>query len=330
MPSKFATMTDGVRLANVLKSVRRGRKRLWPGPHVPVCDADWLTAQALEETYGAGGSQRTRERVSAEFEEFVCRNAERKIEQSDLARERCRLLPAWIGQLRRCGLKPGTVNTYLGYLTSAFAGTTNERRELKKWKKIVALAHADEVEKENPVPILERHDVRDLLQRYKAAEIPVELHALLWTLATTGARIADLARLRRSDLAFAGTGRLQIRFRVTKTRRNRWMRTIIKFDLFLGAPPPRVLKFLSSGNKLFRPFGAWSASSFNTELQEREGVDAPRSRFFRKFFINYWISVFGYTAEGLEKVRKKSGHFQAQTLEAYYLDFSANGTPGEV
>jgi hypothetical protein len=131
-----------------------------------------------------------------------------------------------VGQWRRAGLKYSTMDTYLGYLRPQIKATATVA-ELSKFTavaKAVSLAHASEETRSAP-------DSTSTALLALIAQAAADLRPLLYIMLCTGARVADLQRVKREHVSITAQ-HCSARFGVTKNRRRRSLRN-------RGREPPK-------------------------------------------------------------------------------------------
>lgn len=275
---------------------RAGRRVRW-WPQV-TCAEDEIEVASLIKEFGS--SDGTRERIRKQFNQFC--------EINNLApADGIRL---WIGQMRRMGLMWSTIDVYLSYVRSMVGRTT----AFIFYKKLTALAHADQCQKSIPM-----QDTRAIRRMMLATKNPA-LSALIFIMASTGCRCRDASRLRRSQIEITNDGNLHVEFRITKTRRKRALRFHLTVPLRWFGIPSRVARsYLANGNPSQKLFGAYNtASCYNTEVKEiclRLNMPVATSKSLRRYFINELLDLFD---GNLETVRRYTGHLDTSTVDAFY------------
>jgi site-specific recombinase XerD len=242
---------------------------------------------------------RTKERVQEKYREF-CSLSELPLKEG---------LQTFVGRMINCQLSAGTINVYVGFLKNLVSPSLfwNVRRATQ-------LAHAD-AETRSAVSItteVAEKIISSLSRRTKA---------IVYLMFVTGARAADLIRLRGSQIKVTES-RVVLEFRIMKHRRRRGLRTFFASDAkMIMQPPSDVLRFfkeISCERSLmaFRPFAGMTASTINNSIR---AVAQPESKIstysFRKLFINL---VLAKNKGDLSKVAHYTKHFRTSTLEAYY------------
>lgn len=284
----------------------KGRRCKW----IPqkIVDADTAFAAELEHLYGVVDKNPVRVRAFfVRFTEINGLNASAS-------------LGPWIGQMRRCKLLASTVNTYLEHVSSLFSGSN--RVEYRKWAKICGLAHADE---EGALPLKATLCLKSLRSIEQRCGSDPPLSALSFILTSTGSRCRDASRLRRSQIRFGksarGGSQLIVMWRITKTRRKRWLRHTLRIPFSWSGKPSEVTrKYITQGDPNQRLFTHYrNASSFNRALKVTgRVVGKVTSKTFRRAFINRLLRRFG---EDAMQVKRFTGHFKESCIQAFYDDF---------
>lgn len=278
----------------------RGRRCLWR-PAV-VTTEDIAAADALDSQYGS--DDRTACRIRRQFGDFA------RINELGL----CAAVKAFIGQATRVGLRASTLNTYLGYL----APILRHCPEYHRWAKIIALAHADADSRTAPDCTLSH--LRKLVAKSQKHD-----RCLLWVMLSTGARVADLARLRRKQIQVTEAGELQIQFRIMKNRRRRRFRVTLAVPLsWAGVPGPDTLAEIANGDPEQRLFGSHTANVVNSILA-RLSTTKVTTYSFRRRYINSLFDLF----EEEEKVKKYTLHLDIETVKAFYVKWEKKRSENE-
>ena len=301
---EVASLLAGTRC---LPTGKRGRPRKWQPTLVTEADQQRMTE--LESKYGS--DDKTAKRVRDEYLAFCFLNQLPAVKGLGLV----------VGQWSNSGLGEGTCNTYLSYLSPLFPGES--RSIFRRWKKIVALMHAD-ADTRVTADALDG-ELEALMRRVTSCCDP-SLSAMCYLLCLTGARCRDLARLRRRqirvDISGKKRAKLIIQFRITKVRRSRWLRITIPFafSLFGVFPDATILSYLSEGprdQRLFAHF--YNASSFNGCITKYCVERTFTVKSMRRGFINRMLARY---PGDYDRVRRHTGHFRESTVRAFYEAFN--------
>lgn len=273
-----------------------GRKRKWT-PLLSVPE-DLERADSIERLYGS--ANRTPDRIRNDYIAF-CRLNGYTSEQG---------IKPFIGQALRCGLKVGSVDTYLGYLRPLCRGL----KSYHHWAAIVALAHADEDSKTaidaDLAALLGILDLTSLQHK-----------PLIWLLIATGIRVRDAARLRRKQIQITEDGILKIELRITKNRRRRRHRAHLEVPVsWSGAPSRSIVRYLNQGDPEQLLFGNYNANVVNRILKACS-VEKITTYTFRRRFFN---ELFEYFPP--EQARSYTLHFSEHMFHAHYKRWSKTGT----
>ena len=258
---------------------------------------DFKEAEELAERYAT--NQRASIQVRNDFEEFANLNG--------LSLEEA--VKPYVGQTLRAGLKPSSLDTYLGYLKPLL------RRfpAYYTWCKIVALAHADS-EAKTAVDA----SLASLKEVLKAMEIKNK--PIVWFLISTGMRVADARRLRRKQISLTKTD-LVVQCRIMKNRRKRRHRFVLRIPVEWSMnPPPSFRRLLSTGDDEQCIFGHYNVASINALLKP---WSLSSYTFRRRFFKEVVDRV------GLGEMRLYTGHFSESIFQAHYQKWTAGQVTNE-
>jgi integrase len=273
---------------------RRGRRLWWPRVAAPE---DLRRAAELENAYGPGANGKTKERVCADFADLQTLNAVSAEEA----------LPIFAGQALLAGLAAGTLETYMKYLRTFFRGSSYAT--YSHWLGIVERAHADAETRHAP-----DHGSSFLHDVVRTAEKGRDqaMGAVLWVLLTCGARVRDLVRLRRRQIA-VDDEMLCIQFRLTKNRAKRALRVTLNVPVhWAGKASMRTKRFINRGDPNERPFGHLSATKVNRALKRLAPKHTTTYSFRRRFFNDI------YDHMPRRDTTAYTLHLDEKTIEAFY------------
>lgn len=284
----------------------RGAKLKW-SPLVVVPE-DLEIARGIFKEYG--GDRSTRDRLRTNFKTFQSINHHLEMPE---------ILSYLIGQWRRCGLEPGTMVTYLGYISNSFVGV--HRAYFQGWRQCLKAMHTDT----NELKTIDEDDAQ-LLKRLKEcrAHPCVVFRAMLWLLVTTGSRCRDLARLRSSQVHLIRDGStilgVRIQFRLTKNRKHVWLRINITFPTFviIEQPDAEVIDFLSSSSRSLHPFQKFNHKGAASHFRNESKVQMCGVKVFRRAFVNRVLRRF---KKNYSRVIQLTGHLRESTVQAFYEQF---------
>lgn len=221
------------------------------------------------------------------------------------------LIP-WIGQCLRDGLQVSSLDTYLSYLRPLFY--SESKSELTRVAKALSLAHADADTKT-------ARDAEAAELVAIIAAVPAWERAIVWFMFATGARVRDLKWLRRSQIKIEGLT-LWVQFRITKARRARSKRVVLRIALsWFSIPDVAVRTFLEDGAGSQRLFSNWDVAAVNNLLSRtcaRLGAERLTSYSFRRNFMAVVLAKCGNDAV---KAKAYSLHLNPLITDAHYARF---------
>lgn len=279
----------------------RGRPRKWTvSRHATTADlAMW---KALQKRYGSRAVA-TRQRVVREFRSWINVNG---------------LAPRsgvhfYIGSLLNSHLKIGTVKTYFGYIFVSHPQFANEPLWMSAYSTLAA-AHADALVRE--ARRICWADYRNII-----AKVPIAVYRLtIMMIAVTGLRLADLQRLRRSQIAILDN-EIRVRVKVSKGRRSAEKAKTLRltnFNSIFRFNVPTELGQLSLGDPADRPFSDITVPELNKVLKvanlwpdERH----PTTYSFRKLYMSTILAHFNWN---IEEAMELSMHVSSDSLSGYY------------
>ena len=219
----------------------------------------------------------------------------------------------WVGSLLSAGLKIGTIKTYFGYVFVAHPSNACNPVWIEVMSTLVK-AHADALVRE--ARRISWRDFHEIISRITVE--PIRLAVMM--IGVCGLRLADLRRLRRSQIAIL-VDEIRIRVKISKGRRSaskaktlriRNFRSIFHFAV------PEQLKSLMSGPPDDRPFGDVSIADMNKALVSASlwCDERPATSYsFRKIYMTTILSYFKWD---LEAAKELSMHVSTDSLSGYY------------
>jgi integrase len=281
---------------------RLGRRALWK-PATCTAEDERLAEEFLR-AHAFDRNSATRERIRRQAQDFFRLNEGSTINNVYL------LL---VGQWRRCGLKFSTIDTYFGYLRPHLraVATATDFSKFGTIAKAVALAHAGEETKTAPDSTSE-----ELLRITARAQ--GDLQPLLYIMLTTGARVADLQRVKRRQIALTASHTTVI-FGVTKNRRRRSLRKrLIIPHTWFGSPDASVRDFFAFGEKDQPVFGSWTANTVNERLRDLCALNNSARLTSYSFRRNYMRKVLEVYEGDAVKAQRHTLHLNPHIVEAHY------------
>ena len=155
----------------------------------------------------------------------------------------------WVGQMRRCKMSAGTIETYANMIGGCMAGEV--RRAIEK-------QHADATTKHAV-------DLSDTELVVLVTDAPKVLQPTMWVMLTTGCHAKDAARLRRLQVT-CGAQDLKVAWHWTKSIAHRKDRNTVSYPLV--CPPPKSFLDSHAGAPDGRPFTS-TAAQINMHLDGR-------------------------------------------------------------
>lgn len=221
------------------------------------------------------------------------------------------ILLMWVGSMRRAGMMWSSMDTYLNFLKSGGLLKTSmadDRYSVSRIIKAVKIAHAD-------AECKQAADI-DLATALKIIDqCPEELKCAVWLMLLTGARNADLRRVRRTQLHARGK-RMIVQFRVMKNRRVRSRRVNLVLEdvkLWTGicaTPFHKILSAIPENEKVVQT----TVHQLNRYLQQFGAT----SYSLRRHYIRRVIHV---CERDFERVKTKTLHLDADVVRAHYDSF---------
>lgn len=269
-----------------------------------ICREDVSQFDSLIREYGDAHNAQQRRRVRREFIDFSAMNGF----ATPVA-----AFNGFIGQLRRCQMKPGTVEDYATYILAICRekATLLERTELRETLAAVRAAHADADTKSAPRAVQE--EVVKILEEHRASK---EIKAALWLMTLTGARMRCLSRLRRKQFVDVSRKSITVRWRLTKNLRRRCDRRTVEVPAQF--PIPRLVRtLLTDGDPEERPLRKIEAHHITKAIRDTSASNTERlmtSYSLRKFGLRYICALFG------ENAYRFTVHKKRDMLDAHYAD----------
>ncbi len=232
----------------------------------------------------------------------------------------------WVGAAIRDGLKYSTINTYSAYLTAVVLPdlTLSERASWRLIRQLIKAAAADEdgggavaATSAEVCLVLPR---LSLLDRQTVALITY-----------TGARLADIRRLRRKQIRIS-VNRIQVQVRLSKNRRKRSLRRILKVHdvaTMVGLSLDGSLEEpLGEGvDPEDRPFVHQTVAHINARLKTIcAELSLPKltTYSFRKFFIQAIIQHYEYD---WPRIIATTLHCNMDVVAAHYDSWTIDEQP---
>ena len=272
---------------------------------VQATEGDLLMWSLLHRRYGST-SAATRVRVVREFRSWLNLNGLH-------ARSG---LPMYVGSLLNSGLKIGTVKTYLGYVVVAHPEYASE----PGWSAVfstVRKAHADALVRE--ARRISWKDFHAILDRLNDAHIRLVVIAM----AVCGLRLADLQRLRRSQIVF-GRDEIRVRVKISKGRRSASKAKTLRLSRFSSIfhfEVPVELRGLTDGPPDERPFAEISVSEVNAALSAATLWPNARQATTYSMRKLYMTTILAYCDWDVHRALEFSMHVSEDSLAAYYDTF---------
>jgi hypothetical protein len=247
----------------IRRAERRGRKAMYP---CLFTQADSDEADNCLRSFG--GRKQGDVKVIDDFKEF-CR-------LNELSYTEC--FHPWIGHLRRQGMAPGTVDTYMTYVLRALL-SKRDQIPLSRLIKAVRVAHSDA--DTQCAKILNLQECRRVLCYFRNSP---KHYSALSLLMASGLRLMDLTWIRRKQIQFDDGDVFSIQVRVAKNRKRRQLRAHLKPRWsWVDGLDPIVKRYLNSLGPDDRLININDAARIMTALRSlNEGVT---SYSFRKFYI---------------------------------------------
>jgi len=248
------------------------------------------------------------------FEMFVFCN-EKHLEDPPI------LMRGLMGQLRRCGLKWSSINTYmryaLDYLLENHHVTSSEKMRITRMMKVVRIMAADE-----DVVQARRASLTTLKKVLRAT--PSSHKPAVAMLLMTGGRWKDLTKLRFNQMR-ALKGCLRVQYRWCKNRTKPQDRFPLRVPHELGVVTPKCLRRLLSRQRSVplsrqRPWLHVSTKKMNDVLRKAcaaAGVEKLTTYSFRH---NYIARAIGYARANNLEVHHLTGHMSGRLIDACYSE----------
>lgn len=268
----------------------------------------WIIAPPVEEEAIAGAAFQTlwlpRDTKSVVFANFM--EVVQLCPSHWDPRKKC---DAWLGQgLKYVGY--GTLTTYSQYILSSSDLPREYKRSMLRINKACALAYAD-----SDTKLTKRITRGELLIVLKSGieDGGRPLHTVIFLMAVTGLRCADVARLRVKQIR-VDKGLLRVEVRVSKNRRRRAKRTFLVLALsWFSLPKDCLDATLASCQDDIRPFSNINATDVNRVLPE-----GYTSKSLRHFYLDI---IFTKMKGNLDRVSEYSLHLEKSTIKAFYVNF---------
>ncbi len=274
-------------------STRKGRRPMFVPSTVDKADYDagigYISRHIVED--------RVRHRAIAVFDEFLRKNPTFTTTTA--------IIP-FLGQMQRSGLSDGTMREYMKHVATAYPSPDS-----RKAHKACIRAYAD-AETSHALDV-RRQVLLDLPSRAEGV-----LRAAIFLLTNTGSTLADLQRLRRTQVVFAH-GRTLVQWRLTKRKTKRRQRREVAYPDKWGIDPkPLFIDRFWSDSIEQRPLASVTVAQVNAFV--RSNCDSTGGRFpttytFRRSFINH---VLRQLDGDLDKCLQYSGHCSKDMILAHY------------
>lgn len=219
------------------------------------------------------------------------------------------LCDSWLGQgLKYVGY--GTLTTYSQYILSHGDLPRPFKRPMARINKACALAYADSDTKTTKK--INRAEILTVLK--KGLETGGgAVWTVIFLMAVTGLRCADVARLRTKQIRIDGH-LIRVEVRVSKNRRRRSKRTFLVLALsWFGLSRESLVSTLVSSEPDGRPFAEVDTNAVNRVLPE-----GYTSKSLRHYFLGI---IFTRMKGNLDRVSEYSLHLEKSTIKAFYVNF---------
>lgn len=235
-------------------------------------------------------------------------------------------VPLWLAQMRRCGLKPGTLETYMNHVINKNGQVYTN---IGLWPIRTAIQRAHAAAKTGHAKDGPRVRLFAIISKLKS----VELRAMLWMIIGTGGRACDCARLNTSDIfvstwnrqrkkdGYTSVKTISTQWCLTKNRGRRELRFYTTHPTsWCGGIPHDVEKFLhdraasADGGPIFSMAPAEAATILNAAIHEVSDEGYTTYSWRRAFMFKVFTECRGDLSQAI----LYSGHIKTSTFNAYY------------
>lgn len=223
-------------------------------------------------------------------------------------------LQIYIGRALASGLSPGTIDTYVRYLTKFILPDLTPLQKLE-WRTVVnavGMMHADcDTRSATAIDSVALRKITRLFPNIDPSMISaVEI------MANFGMRLKDISKLRAKQVKLTATHR-QVEIRVSKNRRKRGQRFDLTVPRGMWSGAMRVTKdVLERSSPDDRPWRLITVSAVNAFLRSRLKRPKPLTSYsVRKYYIN---RAWEYAQFDAGEVTRFTAHLNPRIVQAHY------------